>query len=84
VSTIGGLSFFFLRLPNITAGKSSRMFSAHLLVYSSVFKYVCVCVVQINPTLRGQNIPTKMAISEILLLVGTFLVPMRNLSILES
>jgi len=37
----------------------------------SLFKvYVCVCVVLVNPT------PTKMAISDILVLVETFLVPM--------
>ncbi len=32
-------------------------------------KRVCVCVVLVNPTLWGQNVPTKMAISKILILV---------------
>ncbi len=31
-----------------------------------------VCVVQINPMLWGQNVPTKKAVSEILDLVGYF------------
>lgn len=40
-------------------------------------KEMCVCVVQLCLTLWGQNAPTKIAISEILVLVWTFfLVPM--------
>ncbi len=27
---------------------------------------VCVCVIKLNPILWGQNVPTKMAISEII------------------
>jgi len=38
----------------------------------------CVCVVQVYPTLWGQNVPTYMGIYEILVLVGSFFVPMRK------
>jgi len=37
-----------------------------------------VCVFLVKLTLRGQNVPTKREISYILVLVGTFLVPMRK------
>ncbi len=37
-----------------------------------------MCGLGIPYTLGGQNVPTKMAISKILVLVGAFLVPMRK------
>ncbi len=41
--------------------------------YTTPILYVCVKQVnQVNPMLREQNVPTKMAISEILVLVGFF------------
>ncbi len=43
--------------------------------------FVCVCVVQVNPTLWGQNVPTRMAISKILVRVGTFFGPHEETSL---
>ncbi len=42
---------------------------------------VCVCVVQVYPTLWGQNVPTTMAISKILVRVGTFFGPHEETSL---
>jgi len=42
---------------------------------------VCVCVVQVNPTLWGQNVPTKIAISKILVQVGIFFGPQQENSL---
>ncbi len=41
---------------------------------------VCVCVVQVY-TLWGQNVPTTMAISKILVRVGTFFGPHEETSL---
>ncbi len=41
----------------------------------------CVCVVQVYPTLWGQNVPTTMAISKILVRVGTFFGPHEETSL---
>ncbi len=42
---------------------------------------VRVCVVQVYPTLWGQNVPTTMAISKILVRVGTFFGPHEETSL---
>ncbi len=51
-----------------------------LLYYIWWIPMVCVCVV-VNPMLWGQNVPTKMAISKILVLVGTFFGPHEETSL---
>jgi len=48
------------------------------------FVYLYVCVVLVNSMLWGQNVPSKMAISKIIDLVGTFLVPMRKTAVMFS
>ncbi len=49
----------------------------------SVCVCVCVCVgvVQVYPTLWGQNVPTTMAISKILVRVGKFFGPHEETSL---
>ncbi len=51
------------------------------LCFVCVCVCVCVCVVQVNPTLWGQNVPTRMAISKILVRVGTFFGPHEETSL---
>ncbi len=46
----------------------------------SIYLSVCVCGL-VNPTLWGQNVPTRMAISEILVRVGTFFGPHEETSL---
>ncbi len=60
----------------------------YIYIYSlSVCECVCVCVcarvcvVQVYPTLWGQNVPTTMAISKILVRVGTFFGPHEETSL---
>ncbi len=43
--------------------------------------WVCAHVLLVNPTLPGKNVPTKMAISEILILVGTLFWPHVEISL---
>ncbi len=38
----------------------------HYFVSACVCVCVCVCVIKVNPILWRQNVPTKMAISEII------------------
>jgi len=49
------------------------MVCLHLDSTINICVYVCVCVcVLVNPAIWGQYVPTKLAISEILVLLGIF------------
>ncbi len=50
-------------------------------VNTATLVHAPVCVVQVNPTLWGQNVPTTMAISKILVRVGTFFGPHEETSL---
>ncbi len=58
-----------------------RVCEVCVCVRESVCVCARVCVVQVNPTLWGQNVPTRMAISKILVRVGTFFGPHEETSL---